>query len=369
MKKKVCLFFDRSYVDAHYCFREMAEQFAKNGWTADIYMSFGPSHGVPHFNSPDIRVFFIDHSKLGLLKLLARIAVGKYSVIVATPQWALYWAARLSQFSKVPVVCLSDEVYTWDPKTWSAAQKSISNALKWKKREAWAHQRCVMTVALGENRFRLAQKENALPENHPYVIVPNAPAGPGQKLPSVYYRQMLDIPSSSAILLHSGGMGWVFIPSLLQEAGRWGEEFLVVIQARLKGSTDRFTETKNVRFSQSLLPADQMREATSSADIGLMLYSQQDPAEARNGNTAGKLGLYLSCGLPVICCDLDELKWVEEKACGVWASKIEGIPGAARKIMADYAGYSRNALKVFNESFEYSKHFKVFFKKLNEIIS
>ena len=368
MKKKVCLFFDRSYIDAHYCFREMANQFLENGWAVDLYMSFGVSHGVPYFDSGKIHIFFIDHSRWELLKLFTKIIREKYGVIVATPQWALYWAVRSSFFSRTPVVCLSDEVYTWDPKTWSAAQKKISTPLKWKKREAWAHRRCLLTVALGEKRFELVQKENRLPKDHPYVIVPNAPAGRGQKLLSAYYRETLSIPASSPILLHSGGMEWSFIPPLMQTARQWGEEFSIVIQTRIKAGADSFAAAPNVKFSQALLPADLMRYATSSPDIGLMLYDRDYPAEARNGNTAGKLGLYLSCGLPVICCNLADLRWVEAETCGVWVPRVEDIPGAARKIMANYGNYSRNALRVFEEKFEYSKHFKVFFEKLNELV-
>ncbi len=368
MTKRICLFFDRSYVDAHYCFREMAVQFLENEWEVDLYVSFDTTHMVPTFNSGHVRIFFIDHSKRGLSKLLLKIGLGRYQAIVATPQWALYWAAKIGRFCGIPVVCLSDEVYAWNKKNWSIAQKISRGQAKWKKREAWAHRQCVMTVALGEERFQLVKNENQLSDDHSYVIVPNAPAGRANKLASSYYREILGISKEKVVLLHSGGLGWTLLRPLIQVSDQWGGELTLALQGRFKDTRDLGLPKENVKLSSIVLPSELMKYATSSADIGLLLYNRDHAEEARNGNTAGKLGLYLSCGLPVICCNLDVFRWVDKEKCGVWISHVSEIQEAVRKIMNSYETYQKNAIRIFNDQYEYTKHFDIFLKKLENFM-
>lgn len=364
-RKRICLFFDRTYVDAHPCFREMAVQFLENGWEVDLYATVNPDQPSPVFGSRGIRFYVIRHSKAGLLKLLAKMVWGRYRAIVATPSWALYWAVRIGKLRRVPVVCLSDEVFPQEPDRNDLRRMSRSDYVRWKKKENWAHARCVLTVALGEERFLLAKKENRLPEGHAHVIVPNAPAGNGKRTPSAYYRDALNIPKDHAVLLHSGSLWGVLLKPLAETVRRSPEPVTVVIQSRSEGPKPDWLNER-VKLSGAVLPYARMREITSSADIGLMLYDRTHPEESRNGNTAGKLGLYLSCGLPVICCNLEIFKWVEKEGCGVWVPDVASVPEAAKKIMSDYERYSRNAVRVFDRDFEYSRHFKVFLGELEK---
>ncbi len=355
MKNKVCLFFNREYVDAHYCFRELAVQFAERGFEVDLFMDWQETHPVPYFESDRVRIYLMQHSLKDVFKFFVKAVLQKkYDVIVATPQWALYWAVLIGRMAGTPVVCLSDEV-------------APNDGSKWKRREAWAHRQCLMTIALGEERHRLAIERHELPKGHPYAIIPNAPAGRAQRLKSHFYRDMLGIPDYETLLLHSGGLGWTLLPPLIESAKSWPKEFTLLVQNRLqnkdKASSDR------VRYSIRVLPSQLMPHATSSADIGLMLYNQQHAGEAQNGNTAGKLGLYLSCGLPLICCNLEILKWVEKEGCGIWVSDVSQVLDAARRIMSNYDAYSRASMRVFNERYEYSKNFKVFFEQLQKLIS
>lgn len=369
---RIALLFDRPYIDAHFCFREMVTQFCDHGWEVDLLMPFSVWHPVPTFNKSQLKIHFVNHNKAGLLKLLWKLScIGsrKYRAIIATPQWALYWSVRIGKLRNIPVVCLPDECYTWD-KNDSPMTKELtpSSQSKWKKREVWAHHQCALSIALGEWWFsNVIKKENSLPDNHPYVLVPNAPAGPATSLKSSYYREVLDIPASKKILLYSGDMKFNFVKALLDEAFKWRNRWCIAFQGRYYDHLDGLQESPNVRFSKNVLPAEIMRYATSSADIGLMLYNRDIPAEARNGSEAGKLGLYLSCGLPIICCNSDVLRWIEEEGCGAWVRNLSAIPEAADRIMNDYETFSRNARRVFDEKFEYSKHFKVFLNKLESL--
>ena len=369
---KIALVFDRPYVDAQFCFREMVTHFCDHGWEVDLFMPFSVWHPVPAFNTDRLKIHFIGHNYQGLLKLLWKMGcvdTKKYKAIIATPQWALYWAVWIGKLRGIPVVCLPDECYTWDKESWSIAQKSAAaSQLKWKKREVWAHHQCALSIATGEWWFsNVVKQENFLPDSHPYVLVPNAPSGRATSLKSSYYRDVLNIPADKGILLHSGGRKYSFVEKLIKEASHWQNHWCLAFQDRYYDSGDGFEGSQNIFFSKSVLPAEMMRYAVSSADVGLMLYNRDIPAEARNGSEAGKLGLYLSCGLPMICCNADVLRWVDEEGCGVWVQDLSAIPEAADRIMNDYDAFRQNARRVFDEKFEYSKHFRFFLDKLCEL--
>ncbi|MBI4353367.1 MAG: hypothetical protein HY593_05525 [Candidatus Omnitrophica bacterium] len=367
-KNRVCLFFDRSYVDAHFCFREMVKEFVKKGWEVDLYTEFCHSQTTPCFASKNVRVFFIQKSKIHVFLLLLRLVFRRrYRLIVATPPWALYWAVWAGKFRKAPVICLSDEIYSWDQILYLSEGRASPSLVKWNKKEKWAHGRCALTVSLSESRFQFIKEKNAISDRHPYVVIPNAPAGEGKKLRSSFYRDTLDIPEHHVILLHAGSLDWSFTKPLVQAAFGWDYPLSLVFQVRMRGVDLGMDIPPNVRFSQAILPGEMVRYAASSADIGLMLYSRTNFIESVNGATAGKLGLYLSCGLPIICSNLDSLRWVEEEGCGVWVPDVGMVETAVEKIRASYKMYSENAIRVFNKKYEYSRRFEVFFEKLNEI--
>src|SRR5215469_17358807 len=131
---KVALLFDRPYVDAHPCFREMAVQFALHGWEVDLLMESAPTHPLPQFGALPIRLLAFQKNRRGLLKTIAMLCLPhRYALVVATPQWALYWAVWASRWGRFSVVCLSDEIYLRE-------EASSSIKKKWKLREMQAHQ-------------------------------------------------------------------------------------------------------------------------------------------------------------------------------------------------------------------------------------
>jgi hypothetical protein len=360
---RVALLFDRPYVDAHPCFREMAVQFAIHGWTVDLLMERAGTHPLPRFDSATVRIVPFQKSRAGLMKVLSHLLVpGRYSLVVATPQWPLYWAIKARRWNQFPVVCLSDEVYLQE-EACTPTQK------KWKLREMRAHQAADFTVSLSESRMLLSAQENHLRPDHPYVVIPNAPSGRARRVTSRYYRERFSVPRETGILVHSGTLSWRLAAQLSAFAADWSEPWAVVFQGRFEGANGQAVSARSVYYEEKVFPAEQMRDITSSADIGLALYDRVHPLERRNGETPGKLGLYLSCALPVICGNVDCLRWVNEEMCGEWVDSVREIPAAAARIRANYNCYSQNAARVFNERFEYSSHFNSFLLRLQDIIS
>jgi hypothetical protein len=341
----------------------MISQFLNRGWEVDLFIEHCTTHPLPAFDSPLINIFTFRKTRSDLIELIFRLFFrGRrhYSWIVATPKWSLYWAVRVSRWINVPVICLSDEVYPWN-------EQHTSDERKWKSREVWAHQRAAFTVSLSEARFQAVKCENSLLDSHPYTIIPNAPSGPPRRLRSSYYRETLGINLDKGILIHSGTLDWTLAKRVAAEATLWSNNWVIVFQGRFRGALDSGRcKSDNVRLSTEVLPATLMKYATSSADIGLALYDRTHSIENRNGETPGKLGLYLSCALPVICGNAESLKWVETEKCGVWVEDTSEIPLAADRIRANYAMYSENAAKVFTERFDYSRASRGFFSMLNK---
>jgi hypothetical protein len=360
-KPKVALLFDRPYVDAHPCFREMVENFALHGWRVDLLMVTAPTHPLPGFNSVMIRILPFQKSRSGLLRVLSHLLSRSYTLVVATPQWSLYWAIWARRWGGFKVVCLSDEIYL-DEESRTSTQK------KWKSREMRAHQTADFTVSLSETRMLSAMQENLLRPDHPYSIIPNAPSGQASRASGCYYRDRFSIPTDRGILVHSGTLNWRLAAQLASFAANWAESWAVVFQGRFHGANGQCIPGRSVYYEERVFPAGQMREITSSADMGLALYDRDHPLERRNGETPGKLGLYLSCALPVICGNVDSLRWVEEEKCGAWVNDVSEIPAAAARIRANYQSYCQNAARVFNERFEYSSHFNSFLLKLQDTI-
>jgi len=360
--RRVALVFDRPYVDAHPCFREMVCQFARCGWNVDLFMTHSPSHPIPVFDSNRVRIFRMQKTRVGLLNVLSRLVLpGRYTIVVATPQWPLHWAVWAKDWGRFRVVCLSDEIYLQE-ETETPVQR------KWKRREIRAHQLADFTVSLSETRMSLVAQENCLRSNHPYAVIPNAPSGEAYRSTSCYYRERFLVPPERGILVHSGTLGWRLAAQLAGLAEHWSEPWTVVFQGRFKGANRQGVSGRSVYYEERVFPGKQMHEITSSADIGLALYDRTHPVERRNGETPGKLGLYLSCALPVICGNIDSLRWVSEEKCGEWVEDLAEIPRAAERIKANYQQYTKNAARVFNERFEYSSRFDGFLFKLQCVL-
>lgn len=362
--KQAVLFFNRPYIEAHFCFKEMAVQFAKRNY--NVYLFYIRNDQIPDFKKhPNVKTYPFTLSKWSLVKVMFKLLTLKCEVIVATPQWSFYWASKLKKIKSFKLVYLSDEVYANNQKEYSRAQKQqpLATQKKWKNREIKAHQLCDATIALGRERYNLLKQINNIPDAHPYFIIPNAPSKKklNAKFKS-YYREKLGLKNTDIVLLHSGGLGW----SLIQHVNdlKLPENVKIVLQTRKK-FPDFFSLSPNVIVNDDFISYENIVSATSSAHIGLLLYDEKNPEEKRNGNTAGKLGLYLAAGLPVIAGNLKIFNWLCDKEIGVRINDLSELVDATNKIMRNYTHYKKNVSNTFNKDFEYSRKFGLFENWIN----
>jgi hypothetical protein len=350
----VAFVIEHAYVDALACFREPIKAFAARGAHVDVYTRLTTSHPVPTFSNPRIRVIPLDVSYGGAIRLVARLAAHRprYAVVLAAPQWGLYWAVAASTMSRAPIAYISDELII-DSELTTAGQR------RWKARERRAHQRCAFTIALSQDRADFLRGLNRLAGDHPMYVVPNSAPGPAVRQPSHFYQELLGLPPDRCVILHAGGMGWQPAEALAAAAATWGDAApAIVFQGRLPTQMRARESRGAVWYSPTTLPADLLDHAVSSAHIGLALYDAHKTNDRLMGTASGKLCLYMKNALPVITTRLACFDWVEREGCGVRVQTIDEIPAAARAICADYDRYADAVRRYYAAHLDFAQTFE-----------
>ncbi len=348
--KSAAFVVSRQYVDAIPCLREPIEWLANKGWKTDVFTVASTFHLTPSFMSPNVRVYTNGLSKGGMLRTLSQLALKwpRYDCIFAVPQADLYYASLIAQALGIPLICISDELYVSDPA--APVQK------KWKRREIKAHRKALLTIALTAERAAFVRTQHALAESHRIMVVPNAPSGESRRLRSRYYRDALDIPDGSVVLLHAGSLWCPQTQLLMQAASGWTGRHVAVFQGRIKGMFKEKKLTPCLRFQDLVLPSGLMDYAVSSADIGVGLYEENDGL-GLVGVASSKLGVYLKNGLPVIFSKLHSFRFIEENGLGICVDSVDAIPSAADRILGDYGRYCANVKKFYDEKLNFDKNF------------
>ncbi len=341
------------YVDALACFREPIKLLAERGWQVDLYTTLSPEHRAPSFHRANVRLRPIEMTRAGALRMIWQLLAHRprYRWIFTIPQWSLHYAGMAARVARIPMVCISDELI-------AEAELATAEERKWKARERRAHQRCAFTIALSEERAEFIRAENCLGAAHPIYVVPNSPPGPARRLQSHYYQETLRIPAERRILLHAGSLWWQPAHDLIDGAGRWDGEWVVVFQGRLAGQFEARGDSEHVRFSRVVLPHDLLDYAASSAHIGLALYPRQRANDRLVGTASGKVGLYMKNALPVIALDHDSLRWIEREGCGLCVRSVGDIPDAAAAIWRDYATYVGRVERRYTAQFDFRQRFR-----------
>ena len=320
--KSIAFVVSHPYVDAVACFREPIRALADAGWQVDLYTRVSPMHGAPIFPHPRVRLVPIDVSLSSTVALVAGLVRQRprYQWIVAPPQWSLHHASRAAKLIGAGLVCISDELMT-EAQAITPAQK------KWKARERRAHQRCAFTIALSEERAEFIRAENQLGDAHPMFVVPNSAPGPAVRLRSRYYQDALGLDESRFIVLHSGSWWWQREFSAVTDvADEWDHDAVPVFQGRLK-SEPRGDSGHRVHLCETILPSGLPDYATSSADVGLALYSTRDVGHGQIGTAAVTSASDMKNQLPAIATAQASLEWIRTRRLRRLRHRHRGYPG------------------------------------------
>jgi glycosyltransferase involved in cell wall biosynthesis len=211
-------------------------------------------------------------------------------------------------------------------------------------------------------------------------LVPHSPvASKSTSTKSNFFQRKFSFSKSDIVILHAG---WIHdamcVDKIAESSKYWKEEYKLVLHEREKRSdTEPFIRhvislSKN-RVFLSLDPVsfDLIDEVFSSATIGIIAYDKRYGEGRENAHKAsGKLGQYLKCGIPVIALNLPGYsEMFEEYRCGMVFDDFSDIESCVDQILADYQSFHLQALRCFEEEFDFGKFFNPLLLHIHRSVS
>jgi glycosyltransferase involved in cell wall biosynthesis len=199
-------------------------------------------------------------------------------------------------------------------------------------------------------------------------IVPHGPMGPPVFSKSEYFQRKFCLPPDTKVLLNIG----LIDPSTLslelaRVADRFARDCVLVFHSNLRYTPEdpylaqvAAAGQERALFSLEPVPYDDLTRVVGSGYVGIVLYRRElGPNHSLVAGASGKLGQYLRCGLPVVGLNLPGLgDAVRMYGSGLCVEDIRDLPRAVEMIRADYASYSANAVRHYEDAYEFGTHFE-----------
>jgi glycosyltransferase involved in cell wall biosynthesis len=305
-------------------------------------------------------------------RTLSRLALrglvrSDYAAVLATPIVSVVLGAALAALWRVPLVVLSDELYTeGDPN---------NPHPRWHGAMHRAHARAALTIITDLRRAEVLRNESDLLEDQPFVELPNSPSGAIAMPDRGEFRKRIRVGADDVLVLHSGGLWpWTRAPELMSALPSLPADTTVVFQmnTRADASTRQLYELLEcaypVRFLPDPVPYMQVDEAVTACDIGIALYRDESPNIALTGKGSGKLTRYLRAGKPVIVDRTGGLEWVAEYGAGEMIDGMTELPRAIEMITSNYDHYAERARDCFVEHLSFERCWPVVRAALADVI-
>jgi len=294
--------------------------------------------------------------------------VERYLCVIGVDQRGLVLAHFAGKMTSIPTAHFSLELLISSKiKNWT------SRVLKWLER--MANKRTIFTVIQDVDRANILMNENKI-SHEQIIFVPNAGLGEASGSRKNYLQKRFNISTDYTIVLHAGSINWgQMCIDLAKSAHLWHPRFLMVFHGRCRvaGSyADAFIrqiDNKRNFYDDKPISYSEMGNLIGSADVGVALYRRTDDINIHTmGKSSGKIAKYLQHGIPVVVSDKPSLrKYVEGYQCGICVSNIQDVGPALEQIMTNYTWYSQNALRCFQEEFNFRKHFASVLERLADL--
>lgn len=225
-------------------------------------------------------------------------------------------------------------------------------------------------ITQDDYRRRQLQEENGLDgEGVPCFILPNSHRGSARRRESTFYQEKLDLPIDEPLVLVAGAIQAPFSHTeFLSECAACQDPpcYTLVMQSRetLSGSTLRtLSKLSHDRavLSPDPVPMEELANAFASATVGAAIYTNAFYWNQNFvGGASGKMMSYLQAGVPVIMQDSPGITDViRDFECGEVLSELDcdEFNTLVRKICSDHRRYSENAVRCYNERYEFDEAF------------
>ncbi len=356
MSNKIALFFDRTYIDAHHCFIELASQLATSGFDVDLYMVSSPYNTQPFFEQHNIRILSFPVSRFDKTEYWLKAlysADRRYKAIIGTPIAGVWLAYKTARLQRIPYYYLADELVAHILSNSPAGERSRLEAQNYK-----ANKHAAATIALSEERYQVQRALHRIDYPHDHIVIPNAPAGDAVRLKSNYFRDIFGIEDRKPILLFAGTLNWNLAKKIYEETKTYGErDYHLVFQTRTSGLMGE-NDHPFIKVSTKPIPSAMMNYAVSSTDIGLALYDKHSVHETNNGFTGGKIGTYLKNQLPLIIGSAENLRLFENEGVGAYWDGDTDFDAIALRVIRNMETYRKNIPDFYRKTLQYEFHFE-----------
>ncbi len=280
-----------------------------------------------------------------------------YTCVIGVDTLGLVVATIVNLDRKTPIIYWSLEI---------RYAREITHGLDrlLKTLERPCNRRAALTIIQDSERSNSLRVENAIDPSK-ICIVPNGPLGPRPQVGSDLLRRNFGLRQSDRIILHIGRLeSQVLSRELAGAASHWPEDWVLILHAGAWRDNDVYIEEVREagkgRALLSLAPIsyDELDMLVMSGDIGLVVYKKDIGQNHALAGSSGKLAHYLRCGLPVVSLDLPGLPEVLHRyQCGICVSDVAEMARAIERILQRYDFYSANAIKCYEEAYEFRRHF------------
>ncbi|MDA9962494.1 hypothetical protein N9D63_06375 [Opitutales bacterium] len=199
-------------------------------------------------------------------------------------------------------------------------------------------------------------------------FIPHSPIGRNvAKIKSNFFHQKFGFSSNDFVILHAG---WIHdamcVDQLAKSSAKWKNKYRLVLHEReFRRIDDPFIQYviklshDKVHLSLKPVSFDRIDEIFSSAQIGIIAYDKRyGPGRENAHKASGKLGHFLKCGVPVVALNLPGYaEMFDQYKCGMVFEDFNEIEHCIDSILANYDSFSQEAIRCFNEEFEFKKYF------------
>jgi glycosyltransferase involved in cell wall biosynthesis len=342
----------------------------QRGYEVDVISIRGADHiPKPRFPEERVNVYFLPHGRKlgivpGILVILVRATQllsehGRYACFFGVDQRGMIVAAIAGLLLRTPVIYFSMELY-------------MSNELRglrqrmYKALERICNQRTWLTLMQDSERAACLVEDNRISQSQ-IMIVPNSPLGRAARKRGSYFNQRFGISEDRKIIFYAGNIiDWAMCLELAESALTWPDKWALVLhgyvvsaQEEYFGKIERLATDSRVVISLDMVPYEDLERLYSSADIGVALYDSEKGANYANiAGASGKLIRYLKCGLPIVTSDSPGLRrLIDQHQCGIYVRNEHEIRSAIAHLLANYDEFSLNAIKCYDEEFDFARHF------------
>lgn len=381
----IAIFHLQGYFDSVPCLVSTVKSLSAKGFRVDLFLVRDNQYNSPKFNSSNVRIHYLP-GKPGyginqIFRLLTdRLFISyricrrnKYLCFFGVDPLGLIQASLVGKLIKVPIVYYSLEIYF-------SNEIGFSLGYLLKVVERWFNRKAVFTITQDRDRAKLLAQENKV-SMLTIFSVPNSLIGEPCISKSDYLQSHLRLEKDQIIILHAGGMAsWLMPLELAQAAQYWPKNWLLVFHSRrknlqgiLKKQFANLIKDRRFLLSSEPLHAEDVRKLFGSADIGIALYkNEHSPALGKNisyvGLSSGKISNYLQQGVPIIASAMPSLvKLINRYDCGICVKHPCEIEEGIKKILSSYKVFQKNAIKCYQECFDFDSSFSLVLDKLEKL--